>query len=491
VFHFINNNDAIAKLAAIEKVQGLIEFDVSGNILNANASFLSAVGYSLDDIRGRHHRIFMEPAEAAGDDYAAFWERLRSGQPQTGEFRRIAKGGREIWIEASYNPVLDSRRRVSKIVKFGIDVTERRGESAERGGWIAAIQKSQGVIEFTLDGVVIDANENLLAVLGYGIEEIRGQYHAKFVDPAYAQSPEYRAFWEALREGRFQSAQYRRLGKDGREIWIQASYNPILDASGRPRKIVKFATDVTDQVRLLADLRTIIDTNFGEIEGALAQSVDASGAAICSASDVTGNVHTMAAAAEELAASVGQITEGMAMSRDATDRAFHKTNEVGASASRLSEATSAMGGIVSLIQNIAAQINLLALNATIESARAGEAGRGFAVVAQEVKSLANQAAGATNRISEEIARVQTISSDVVGSLGAISESVEVMRSHILATASALDQQTAVTRDMSANMQDAAGAMSGVTANVTAISAAIQQVSGAVGHTRDAAKVLAR
>ncbi|MFC7051295.1 methyl-accepting chemotaxis protein [Hansschlegelia quercus] len=362
---------------------------------------------------------------------------------------------------------------------------------AEQEAKLDALNKVQAIIEFDLDGNVITANHNFLSVVSYSLEEITGRHHSMFVDPIEAQGPEYRAFWQRLRSGEIQATQFKRIAKGGREVWIEASYNPLKDRSGKPYKIVKFATDVTSQVKLLTDLRRIIDHNFTEIDQTLGQSSSQSTAASGATQAAASNVSMMAAAAEELAASVEQIAEGMVKSHAATTSASATTMAAGESAQRLSKAADSMSGVVNLIQNIAAQINLLALNATIESARAGDAGRGFAVVAQEVKKLANDAAKATEQISSEIDQVQMISGEVVSSLASIGSSFEVMREHVAATAAAMEQQRGVTRDMSSNMHSASGAVNGIFDNVAAISAAVAQVTAAVGVTRDAARVLAR
>jgi methyl-accepting chemotaxis protein len=327
--------------------------------------------------------------------------------------------------------------------------------------------------------------------MGYGRDEVIGRHHSLFVEPVYRESEAYRAFWAALRNGTYQAAQFRRLGKDGREVWIQASYNPILDAAGRPYKVVKFATDITDQVRLLADLRTLIDRNFGEIEHAVTHSTSAAALASSASDSTSGNVQMVAAAAEELAASVAEMSQSIVRSQGATDTAYACVQDADGHTKRLAETASAMTSIVGLIQNIAGQINLLALNATIEAARAGEAGRGFAVVASEVKALADQAARATGQINGEIASVQRVSQEVVSALGSIGASVSVMRETVVATAAAIEEQSTVTRDLAENMQCAAGAVTAITGNIGAIVQSVASVSRAVSTTRDAAKVLAR
>ncbi|PZQ18207.1 MAG: chemotaxis protein [Ancylobacter novellus] len=479
-----------ARFAALDKAQAIIEFDLDGVVVAANENFLKTVGYRLDEIVGRHHGMFVDPAYRESDDYAAFWAGLRRGEAKAAQFRRLAKGGREVWIEASYNPILSAAGTPVGVVKFATDITCRKQEDADRAGQIAAIRKSQAVISFTLDGVILDANENFLSVVGYRFDEIQGRHHSMFVDAAEREGAAYAAFWDALRRGDYQAAQYRRIGKDGREIWIQASYNPIFDASGQPYKIVKFATDVTEQRRLLTDLRRMIDHDFGKIDLAVTTSVGRSRTAIEAASTVGENVDGVAAAVEELAASIASIADGMGRSKNATDEASGQATAVDGLTGKLSEAASQMGGIVNVIQSIASQINLLALNATIESARAGEAGRGFAVVAQEVKSLADQASKATDLIAVQITGVQSISSGVVGALGAILGSVEVMREEIFATSGALEQQRMAVRDVSGTMHAAAQAVKDISGSVADISEAVQQVSEAAARTRSAATALA-
>jgi len=483
--------NAAAALAALDRSLAVIEFDPDGTILYANDNFLKVTGYTLAEIQDRHHAMFVTEADRGSPDYRGFWDALARGEFRSGEFNRIGKGGREIWIEASYNPIVDRDGRVTRVVKYASDVTRRKMEYAELLGQVQAIRKSQAVIEFDLDGMILDANRNFLEAMGYTLEEIRGRHHSMFVPPDQRDDAEYAAFWARLRRGEFQAGQYKRIGKDGREVWIEASYNPVADLNGRPVKVVKYAADVTRQARLLNDLKILIDRNFGDVDRAVATLDQQTRSAAAAADETIHSVETMAAGADQMAASIREISENMARSRQATDDAVDRTVTADRSTARLNDAAKEMTGIVELIQRIAGQINLLALNATIEAARAGEAGRGFAVVATEVKNLANQAAGATADISREIGSIQAVAVEVVESLSGIRTAVDLVREHVTGAAGAIEEQSVVTRDMSTSMQAAALSVATVTAGIAAFAGAVEEVSQAVGQTKEAARVLAR
>jgi methyl-accepting chemotaxis protein len=418
-------------IAAIGRAQAVIAFKLDGTVITANENFLKTLGYSLGEIQGKHHSMFVEPTTRDSAAYREFWASLNRGEYQSAEYKRIGKGGKEVWILASYNPILDEKGKPFKVVKFATDVTEQKLRTADLAGQIAAIGKSQAVIEFNMDGSILTANENFLTALGYSLGEIQGKQHSMFVDPADRDSAAYREFWANLNAGKYQAGEFKRIGKGGREVWIQASYNPILDLNGKPFKVVKYAADTTVQV--IARKR---------------------------AESVRGMMETVAAGAEELNASVREISETMTKSRQTASEAVVRVDAADQQAQRLSAASEAMGGIVELIGNITGQINLLALNATIESARAGEAGRGFAVVASEVKSLANQAKQATDKIGQEIGNLNAISADVVGALTAIKQSIQEVSEYVTSTAAAVEEQSTVTGEMSSSMQRAAAEAAG-------------------------------
>ncbi|QPF91661.1 methyl-accepting chemotaxis protein [Bradyrhizobium commune] len=423
-----------SKVSASSRAQAVIEFKLDGTIVTANENFCKALGYSLAEIQGKHHSMFVAQAERDGAAYREFWAKLNHGEYQAGEFKRIGKGGREVWILASYNPLLDENGKPFGVVKYATDVTAEKLKNVDLAGQISAIDKAQAVIEFNMDGTIITANDNFLGALGYSLAEIKGHHHSMFVEPAERDSAAYRDFWAALNRGQYQAAEYKRIGKGGREVYIQASYNPILDLNGKPFKVVKYATDTTRQVLV----------RMGNER-------------------VRGMMESVAAGSEELNASVREISAAMTKSRETAMGAVDQVAAADAQAQRLTEAAQAMSGIVEMINSITGQINLLALNATIESARAGEAGRGFAVVASEVKSLANQAKQATDKIGQEIGSLNGISGDVVSALGSIKQAINNVSEYVTSTAAAVEEQSTVTNEMSTSMQRAAAEAAAIAA----------------------------
>jgi methyl-accepting chemotaxis protein len=241
--------DLKAIYQALDRVQAIIEFDLDGKVVSANENFLSIFGYTLEEVVGQHHRVFCDPEYVDSDDYRKFWAMLAEGEYHASEFKRVGKGGKEIWLQASYNPVFDNKGKLLRVVKFATDVTAAKLQTAEYEGMIRAINRAQAVIEFDLDGKVLNANENFLQIFGYQLDDVVGKHHRLFCDPGYAESQEYSQFWQKLGRGEYESDEFMRLGKNGSEIWLQASYNPILGLDGKPLKVVKFASDITLEVQ--------------------------------------------------------------------------------------------------------------------------------------------------------------------------------------------------------------------------------------------------
>jgi len=477
------------RLAAIDAAYAVIEFKPDGTILSANSNFLSVMGYAADEIVGQHHRMFVDPGEAASEAYEAFWRSLKAGEFQSAEYKRYGKDGREVWIEATYNPVLDRRGRVERIMKLATDVTAKRLERFDYESQINAINASQCVIEFAMDGTVLKANRNFLDFMGYGADEVAGIHHARFCDPDYARSDAYAAFWETLRSGTFCAGEYRRFARDGREVWLQASYNPVFDLAGKPVKVVKVANDITEIAQRRQKREAVQQEIFEGLEtvsAAITQSASQAASAVGNASGTASNVQAVAAGAEELAASFEEISRNTTEALEIAGQAVEESRRTSQTVSGLSEAAGSIGQVLELINTIADQTNLLALNATIEAARAGEAGKGFAVVASEVKALASQTSKAIEEITRQIGRVQDNSHEAVDAIGKIGTVIGRIDAIAASIASAVEQQNAVTRDISSNMQTAAHSVSSLTVSVEDIAQAAKSAEHSARQVTEAA-----
>jgi methyl-accepting chemotaxis protein len=446
VLHPDFGGDAKRVLKALDRSLAIVEFEPNGKIIAANENFCRLLGCKPTEIKGKHHSLFVDPDTAKSPDYAAFWVRLGRGEFDAGEYKRVSKDGKEVWIRASYNPVVNASGKVLKIVEVASDITAAKLLAAENAEKLDAISRAQSVIEFAADGTILTANENFLKSAGYPLEKLQGQHHRMLVDPGYAQSPEYQEFWRKLNRGERIEEEHKRIAKGGREVWIQASYNPIVDLNGRVYKVVNFMTDVTGRVSAVeqiavglsrlaeGNLEHRIQTEFipaleplrvdfnASLE-ALEQSMSAvsgntlairSGAGEISsaADDLSRRTEQQASSLEETAAALEEITvtvkktaEGARHARDVVstakvdaDKSGDVVREAMAAMTDIDKSSKQISEIIGVIDEIAFQTNLLALNAGVEAARAGDAGRGFAVVASEVRALAQRSAQAAKEI---------------------------------------------------------------------------------------------
>ncbi|ODS58530.1 MAG: chemotaxis protein [Agrobacterium sp. SCN 61-19] len=517
-----------AVLDALGRSQAVIEFKLDGTIITANENFCRALGYTLEEIKGKHHRIFCDPAYTATADYQEFWAMLNRGQFESREYKRFKKDGSELWIQASYNPVFRNGK-LWKIVKFATDITAAKLRAAEDAGKLDAISRVQATIEFTPTGEILTANENFLATLGYALSEIAGKHHSMFCEADYARSDAYRDFWKTLASGQFVSEEFKRIGKGGKIVWIQASYNPIFDASGRVFKVVKYATDITGRVNAVeeiargltalanGDLTATIDkpfipsleqirTDFNAAMTRIAaamQNVSHNTDAIASGSsqireasdNLAKRTEQQAAAVEETAAALEQITQTVADSskraneagqlvartKEGAERSGHVVKNAIEAMGQIENSSKEISNIIGVIDDIAFQTNLLALNAGVEAARAGEAGKGFAVVAQEVRELAQRSATAAKEIK---ALINTSSDQVktgvqlVGETGKALEQIVIEVKDINTNVAAIVEAS---REQSTGLSEINKAVNAMDQN-TQQNAAMVEVSTAASHS---------
>ncbi|UZE26192.1 methyl-accepting chemotaxis protein [Pseudomonas sp. B21-056] len=376
-------------VGALERSMAVVEFSPEGKLLRANEHFLSTMGYRADQLAGLSHRDFCTPALSGSAEYREFWNQLRAGRFVSGTFQRVSGQGQHIWLEASYSPVMDENGRVVKVVKYALDVTAKVASEAETRGRLVALDRAMAVIEFDLGGNILTANDNFLNVMNYSLAELKGKHHRMFCEPELVSRSEYSDFWRRLNAGEFFSGQFKRVGKHGKVVWLEASYNPVYDAEGKLSKIVKFATDITERVE-----------KFEE---------DSRGAS---------RAYHISAETERVAEQGAQVIHQTAKEmRQIADNIGASARLVGQLGARSEEITA----IVNTIRGIAEQTNLLALNAAIEAARAGDQGRGFAVVADEVRQLAGRTSRSTSEIAEMIGMILSETREAVASMNVTHE----------------------------------------------------------------------
>lgn len=495
----LKNADYQGQLAAISKSQAIIEFGLDGAIQFANENFLRTLGYTLEEVKGKHHRMFCDPSYVNSPDYKYFWEKLARGEFDSGEYKRIGKGGKEVWIQASYNPILDLNDRPFKVVKYASDISVQKLKDAQ----LAALSKAQAVIEFTPEGIILDANENFQKTLDYRLDEIKNKHHSMFCLPELVQSQKYKDFWSKLAQGEFQSDQYLRLGKNGKRVWIQASYNPVFDLTGKVFKVVKYATDITVQKNAQLDLlKALTETaqqlasaaeeltaTATQMSGNAERSTSVANSTATASEEVSHGVRTVATNTEEMTASIKEIARNANEASTTSAATLKQAQQTNAVITKLGESSMEIGNVIKVISSIAQQTNLLALNATIEAARAGDAGRGFAVVANEVKELAKQTAKATEDITNKITGIQKDSQSSVDAVTAIGQTIEKLNGIASAIAASVEEQSATTNEVSRVVQESSKGVLSITENIKVVSLAAKETFTGSGQVITAAKSL--
>jgi methyl-accepting chemotaxis protein len=607
-----------AMVSAINRSQAVIEFKLDGTVLDANDNFLKTMGYSLSEIKGGHHQMFCEPGFTQTQEYIQFWAKLGQGEFQTGEFKRVGKGGREVWIMASYSPVFGEDGKPHKVVKFATDVTASRAElkvrtdimnltsivseanlkgdilsvndkfcevskytkeelignphnttrhpdmpkevfkelwsTIGRGkifrgivknrakdgtpyyvdaviapimgdngkpkkylgvryditeaeierqnmrGLFRAIDASFAYIEFDTSGNVQTANKNFQEAMGYSPDELKNRHHRTFCEPSLSSSTEYSQFWENLRAGKPQSGIFKRLTKSGKEMWLQAVYSPVTDETGRVIKVVKIATDVTGQQKMIFSIQetaTALSAASNELTATATEMTNTanrtnqeSQSAAAASEEVATGVQTVATNMEEMVASIKEISRSTNESSQMAKLTMQKAQESNATIVKLGTSSQEIGDVIKVISSIAQQTNLLALNATIEAARAGEAGKGFAVVANEVKELAKQTAKATNDITNKIGAIQGDTKNAVEAIGGISLAVEKLNGIAGVIAAAVEEQTATTNEISRVVVESKKGVESIASTVRTVSMASVESTAASNQTLAASKELA-
>lgn len=612
-------DDSEAMVAAINRSQAVIEFAMDGKILSANGNFLKVMGYEMADIQGRSHSLFCDEEYAQSAEYKQLWDKLNRGEFESGEYKLFGKNGKEIWIVASYNPVMGSDGKPVKVIKLATDITESRSELkvrtdimnltsivseanlrgdimtinekfiqvskyskeeligkphnttrhpdmpkevfremwatigrgkifrgvvknrakdgtpyyvdaviapilGENGkpkkylgvryditemeierqnmrGIIRAIDASYAYIEFDTNGNVISANKNFQNAMGYSEDEVKGKHHRTFCDPSYAASADYNQFWVDLKGGKPQSGIFKRFTRSGKEMFLQAVYSPVTDETGRVVKVVKIATDVTDQQNMITSIQetaTTLASASAELTATATEMSDTASktsreslSAASAAEQVSSGVQTVATNIEEMVASIKEIGLSTSESARMAKTTLAKAQESNAIVSKLGASSQEIGNVIKVINSIAQQTNLLALNATIEAARAGEAGKGFAVVANEVKELAKQTAKATDDIAHKVGAIQADTQGAVEAIAGISQAVDKLNGLSGVIATAVEEQTATTNEISRVVVESKKGVESIASTVKVVSMAANASSASSSQTLGASKELAQ
>lgn len=481
----IKEIDLSGKMNALDRSNAVIEFSPDGQILEANQNFLKALGYTLEEIKGRHHSIFCKID--SDEEYQQFWEDLAAGEFKNGIYQRIKKDGSSVWINATYNPIFDFRGNIIKIVKFASDVTEQVLRDYKNENILQALNQAMAVVEFDLGGHILNANEAFLTTMDYSMDEIRGKHHKMFCEEPYASSPEYKEFWDNLRAGNSHNGEYRRIGKDNKVVALTAVYSPLHDIHGQLMGVVKVAFDTTSTIMGLVGQLSYFSSNLSSLatdlkarslklkEGASTTKLKLKNASD-SIANVDDSIQSTAAGSEEMAVTVQEMSRNASQAARAASGAVTLAQTVLETVKVLGKSSDEIGGVVKMISNIADQSNLLALNATIEAARAGEAGKGFAIVAEEVKQLSRATSDSTQDISTKIGAIQEDTSSVINCIKSINQEINHVCEISNNIAAAVEEQTATTSEMARAMSQAATQSGDISSSIETVLASASATS---------------
>ncbi len=481
-FLFFNTEEK-AKLQAIQNNFAVISFKADGTILHANENFLNAMGYNLNEIVGKHHKIFCESNFVNSNKYKEFWQKLERGETQTSEFKRIKKDGEYIFIQASYTPIKDKTGKVYKIIKFAQDITKRKLQNLDYLGQIEAIGKSQAVIEFDMKGIILKANENFLITMQYKLEDIIGKHHSIFCEDSYKNSNDYKNFWQKLNEGKFDAGEYLRIGNNSKKVWIQATYNPIMGADGKPFKVVKYATDITNRKNLTFEIENNVQNLTKSLEYlsktttsmSKRAKVTMNGSKEVSSSiiEINDSVSNISKKVEAMLSSIISISkssdDGKKIAIEAREQSKNTTNAI----LKLDKESEKIGDTINIISQIAFQTNILSLNAAVEAATAGEAGKGFAVVAQEVRNLATRSNEAAKEITNAILLIQSLVKNSLESINSIDDTIEQITSMSTHISDSISEQQTISNEVSSITNEASLEINDITNTIVNVSESAQ------------------
>ena len=498
------NADYAGQVAAINLSREVIQFQLDGTIISGNEIFLKTFGYTLEEIQGKHHSMLFEESRRHSPEHKEMWAKLNRGEYVAGEFLCAGKGGKQIWLSAIYNPIKNVNGKLVKVVTYATDVTELRMKDADFRGQIEAINRALAVVEFTTDGTIVDANENFLKALGYTLDEIKGKHHTMFV-VEHVQSPEYQEFRAKLRRGEYISGEMKRIGKGGKEVWMRASYNPIVGPDGKPFKVVKYATDITAQKQainaMIADAALL---SGAAVQGKLSTRADASkhqGEYRKVVEGVNATLDAVIGPLNVAADYVDKISKGHIPPK-ITDNYNGDFNAIKNNLNTCIDAVNALVGDANMLSQAAVEGKLST------RADAGKHGGDFRKIVEGVNATLDAVIGPLREVGEAIGKMAEgdltaqISSRYAGDFERLGEAVNKLSARVHAAilqianttdtlVSAAEELTATSQQMSTNAEETSSQANVVTAAAEQVDKNLQTVATATEEMSSSIKDIAR